>query len=75
MIIPQDWTYSRQPRSSVGFRGFESHPPRFLTNPPLSQSIVGEIVSFALWMKKHGYRDSTVRGCVRVLETQNYGEN
>ena len=35
----------------------------------MSQSIVGEIVSFALWMKKQGYRDSTVRGCVRVLRS------
>ena len=53
----------------VGLRGFESHPPHFLTNPPLSQSIVGEIVSFALWMRKQGYKDSTVRGCVRVLKS------
>jgi integrase len=47
----------------------ESHPPHYSTNPPLSQNILGEIVSFALWMKKQGYRDSTVRGCVRVLRS------
>jgi hypothetical protein len=39
---------------SASVRGFESHPPHYSTNPPLSQSIVGEIVSFALWMKKQG---------------------
>ena len=53
----------------VGLRGFGSHPPHFSTNPPLSQRLVGEIVSFALWMRKQGYRDSTVRGCVRVLKS------
>ncbi len=28
---------------------------------------LGEILSFGLWMRKEGYRESTVRPCIRAL--------
>jgi hypothetical protein len=36
-------------------------------NPPLSPAILGEIISFGLWMRKEGYRESTIRPCIREL--------
>ena len=40
---------------SASVRGFESHPPHFLMNPVVSPSVLGEILSFGLWMRKQGY--------------------
>jgi integrase len=38
-----------------------------LMNPPLSPAILSEIISFGLWMRKEGYRESTIRPCIRAL--------
>ena len=46
-----------------GLRGFESHPPHFTVNPPLTA-----ILSYAFWMKKQGYKESTIRPSVRALK-------
>jgi hypothetical protein len=42
----------------------ESHPPHFLMNPGVSLKNLGEILSFGLWMRKQGYRESTIQPCV-----------
>jgi len=34
----------------------------------LSSGALGEILSFATWMMKQGYKDSTIRACVRSLK-------
>jgi hypothetical protein len=36
-------------------------------NPPLSPTIVSEMISFGLWMRREGYRESTIRPCIRAL--------
>jgi hypothetical protein len=29
---------------------------------------IGEIISFGLWMRKQGYRESTIQPCIRALQ-------
>jgi integrase len=36
-------------------------------NPPLSPTVLGETISFGLWMRREGYRESTIRPCIRAL--------
>jgi hypothetical protein len=38
-----------------------------LMNPGVSAKVLGEILSFGLWMTKQGYRESTIQPCVRAL--------
>jgi integrase len=34
----------------------------------VSPSVLGEILSFGLWMARQGYRESTIRPCIRALK-------
>jgi integrase len=36
-------------------------------NPGVSPKALGEILSFGLWMRKQGYRESTTQPCIRSL--------
>jgi len=38
-----------------------------LINPGVSPKALGEILSFGLWMRKQGYRESTIQPCIRSL--------
>jgi integrase len=37
-------------------------------NPVVSPSVLGEILSFGLWMARQGYKESTIRPCIRALK-------
>jgi len=43
-------------------------PPALFTEPPRVVP-VGEVVSFGLWMRKQGYRESTTHYCIQALES------
>jgi len=66
-VVPDDREGPGRP-CGVGLRGFESHPPHFLMNPVTYSQAIGEIISFGLWMRKEGYRESTIQPCIRALK-------
>jgi hypothetical protein len=37
-------------------------------NPVTYSEAIGEILSFGLWMRKQGYRESTIQPCIRALK-------
>src|SRR3989442_6762946 len=46
----------------VGLRGFESHPPHQERYP-----LQGKVLEHAFWLKKEGYRESTIVSRVKLL--------
>jgi hypothetical protein len=36
--------------------------------PPYSQPSLGELLSFSLWMRKEGYRESTIQSSIQALK-------
>ena len=46
----------------------ESHPAQFSPNPVTYSQAIGEIMSFGLWMRREGYRESTIQPCIRALK-------
>ncbi len=54
----------------VGVQGFESPPPHHFEAPrTLSPIIAAKIAEHAYWMKREGYRDSTIRAAVKALRS------
>ena len=52
----------------VGVPGFESPPPHQSMGPPVVPSeIAVKIFEHAFWLKKEGYRPSTIRGAIKNL--------
>jgi len=43
-------------------------PPALFTEPPRVLP-VGDIVSFGLWMRRQGYRESTIHYCIQALKS------
>jgi hypothetical protein len=37
-------------------------------NPVTYSQAIGEIISFGLWMRREGYRESTIQPCIRALK-------
>ena len=65
----------------VGLRGFESQATVKRTNTPLSgrnshsphqqsdlEAPLSELAAFGFWMQKQGYRQSTIKGCIKSLK-------
>ncbi|OLD01626.1 MAG: hypothetical protein AUJ07_10830 [Crenarchaeota archaeon 13_1_40CM_3_53_5] len=48
--------------NSVGLRGFESHPPHQERYP-----LQAKVLEHAFWLKKEGYRESTIVSRVKLL--------
>ena len=46
----------------VGLRGFESHPPHHERYP-----LQGKVLEHAFWLKKEGYRESTIVSRIKLL--------
>ena len=57
-----------KPAGEAEVQGFESPPPHHLQNPPLDSIIAAKIFEHALWMKREGYRPSTIRAAVKTLK-------
>jgi len=63
-------------RRARQLRGFESHPPHFELHPcsevqciqKIEPHILSQILQFAFWMQRTGYRNSTVKTCSRTLK-------
>jgi len=46
-----------------------SHPPHQPYRPPTTPVVLGEILSFGLWMRKQGYKESTIQPRIRALKS------
>ena len=54
----------------AGVQGFESPPPHHFEAPrTLPTVIAAKIAEHAYWMKREGYRDSTIRAAVKALRS------
>ena len=72
-FVPADWVSIPCSISEVQFRGFErgceARTPHHCIEPPvLPSEIAARIFEHALWMRKEGYRPSTIRGAVKNLK-------
>ena len=43
-------------------------PPALFTEPCAYSQTIGEIISFGLWMRREGYRESAIQPCTRALK-------